>query len=779
MIPWGIRHQVLFLAVVPILTVSTLLVVYFTNSRLQDLEQNFNERNEAIAHKLAQACEYGIFSQNSALLETIGQHAIKEYDLQSITLYNEKGLEMTQIGNPVHHIEPHSLRARSVFPLKEEKLNNLALTVPIKAYQELDNHSDLSDMESLIGWIKIEFDTKSIHLRESQLLIHTGIILFFGLIISVLHAMQMGRKVTRPIVELSNAVKRIKLGDLSTRVKISTYQEFHILASGINTMAEALENAHRELHSKINEATANLRRSLETIEIQNSELELARSSAENLSKIKSEFLADMSHEIRTPLNAVVGFINLLKKTPLNDKQTEYVQTLARSSQTLLSIINDILDLSKIEAGKLKIEQRPMNIKESVLEVCALFSPAMQEKNLSLFFDISPDVPKQIVSDPLRIKQILTNLLSNAIKFTNTGSVRIRVLLEEDRRRQVLIRMSVTDTGMGLTQQEQQDLFQAFNQANIENTRKFGGTGLGLVICKKLVEQLQGAMDLESCKNHGSTFWFSFLADKFSEDTDSQFEERVPLNTNEVSGLHILAVDDNPENLKLIKILLEKMKNRVTDLVSGKAALEAVQTSTQRFDLILMDIRMPEMDGIETTHAIRQFEAEKNLKTTPVIALTAHAFINEKQALLAAGIDDYLMKPLDEQSLMTVLHKWARRHLNNAPPLKTLDWELAYKLAAGKKELAKELFEKLMQTLETSQNKINTVFQQSDWKTMRDLVHYLHGACCYCGVPELKMATQELESALNKQQLEKLPCKLKRFNQAITNLRNLYSVESTL
>lgn len=779
---WGIRHQVLLLAVVPTLTVSILLVAYFTSTRLQDLEQTFYERGEAITRKLAQASEYGIFSRDTGLLQGVANAAIREHDVQSVTSYTEKGSEITSVGKSRFPFRLPGISSSNTGIFREEANHTLAIIVPITSYQEIDNmHSDLSQMEKLVGWLKVEFNTTSIHLRAYQVLIHTGILLLFGLSISGLHALQMGRKVTRPILELAQAAERIKDGDLTTRVRNSTYPELKILESGINAMAEALENAHIELNNKVAQATGNLRRSLETIEVQNIELELARQTAENASKIKSVFLADMSHEIRTPLNAVAGFIRLLKKTSLNEQQKEYVETLQRSASTLLSIINDILDFSKIEAGKLKIEQRRMDIRECLDETVSLMTPHANEKGISLIPLIASDVPQDILGDPLRIKQVLSNLLSNAIKFTEQGSVVLRVQLEQEGLRQIVLKISVTDTGIGLSEAEQFALFKAFNQGNIETSRKFGGTGLGLVICKKLVEQMNGAIGLESTKGSGTMVWFTVTASKMAPITLPPLLTVDTENLAVFPSLRVLAVDDNTDNLKLIKVLLEDMKIEVTAIHSGLEALQIIKTGIKHFDIILMDIRMPEFDGIQTTHAIRKYEKQTGLKHTPIIALTAHAFITEKEALLAAGVDDYLMKPLEEPTLVALLEKWSNiqasinpktessEHdntqlnamavktltndlVNTTESLKVIDWELGLKLAAHKPDLAQELLTKLIQGLPDEKIKINNAFQQKQWQTLSDWVHRLLGACCYCGVPQLKQATYELEKKLNHHSL---------------------------
>ncbi|HQY23157.1 MAG TPA: ATP-binding protein, partial [Gammaproteobacteria bacterium] len=471
-------------------------------------------------------------------------------------------------------------------------------------------------------------------------------------------------------------------------------------------------------------------------------------------KIKSEFLADMSHEIRTPLNGVVGFVNLLQKTELNPKQQEYIRTIQKSANNLLAILNDILDFSKMEAGKLRIERSIMDVRECIDEILNLLLPHAQEKNIALIPLIYSDVPAQVLGDPLRIKQIVTNLVSNAIKFTERGSVIVRVMLENESFPHTTLRVNVTDTGIGLSPEEQKVLFHAFNQT--KSAHKSGGTGLGLVISKKLVEQMGGTIGVESEPQQGSTFWFTFQVEstpqvEFTAQVEPTLETQPALTSSTLSSfvpsldvleppVNVLAVDDNPENLKLIRILLEDMGIEVTTTDNGKAAIVAVRQKT--FDLILLDIRMPNMTGLEAAHIIRNVEAEYHRKPTPIIALTANALAAEKESLFKNDINDYLAKPIGEIELKNILKKWIQSETNVC----TIDWALGKQLAGGRVELAQEFFEKLREILPLEKQRINDDYQKRNWQAFSDRIHKLHGACCYCGVPELKSCVQTLEAA---------------------------------
>jgi signal transduction histidine kinase/ActR/RegA family two-component response regulator len=393
------------------------------------------------------------------------------------------------------------------------------------------------------------------------------------------------------------------------------------------------------------------------------ELQRAKEAAEASLEAKARFLAMMSHEIRTPLNGVIGFAGMLEKTTLTADQQEYVNLISRSSELLLVIINDILDYSKIEAGRVDLDENPFGLKAEVEKTCLLLALRAKEKGLKLEWKIDADVPPRLVGDSVRLGQILTNLIGNAIKFTAEGEVTVRVQLvsaphlsPEERHRIAFI---VQDTGIGLSRQAMMRLFQPFSQADSSTARQYGGTGLGLAICRRLSEAMGGSIAVESELGKGSTFTCVLALRSIGPETIAEEAHKQASARLSSLPLQVLVVEDNEINQRVVAALLKRMGHQTVFADDGFKCLELV--GTRHFDAVLMDISMPGMDGFETVRRLRAKEKEAGLPRTRVIALTAHAIAGNRDRCLEGGMDDFLAKPINSTLLKSILESTAHSH----------------------------------------------------------------------------------------------------------------------
>jgi signal transduction histidine kinase/CheY-like chemotaxis protein len=509
----------------------------------------------------------------------------------------------------------------------------------------LDFSSAIKFDSNQLGTLNVRVDLAPLHQRIYTYGIATlfSIVLSFGL--AYLLSNRLQRAVTTPISNLANAFHEVSATkDYSRRVERTTDDEIGELAEGFNFMLETIGDRDKEMENlveKLKSATA----------------------------AKSAFLANMSHEIRTPMNGILGVTSLLLEMPETEERRTYFKTIDDSANSLLRIVNQILDLSRIEAGQVDLDVTEFALDETIIRLKNLFEPTAKAKGLSLHITLEPGTPINLSGDSGRLRQVLINMIGNALKFTLSGSVTVHVSTQRLTSSSTSLLFEVADTGIGIDPQSQNVIFDDFSQVDESPTRNFGGTGLGLSVSKKIVELLGGEIGVESHENQGSRFWFTVPFDIGSNLQIISSNSSDPLTGGQALAsdsartmekpsyqARILIADDSEVNRFIMVEMMKTFGISTVAVDSGTAAIEAVQNDA--FDLIFMDIQMPEISGTEAADTIRQWEKTRGAtETIPIIAFTASAMRGDRESFLLDGMDDYLSKPIQSDELSQVLDKW--------------------------------------------------------------------------------------------------------------------------
>ncbi|WP_337011986.1 two-component sensor histidine kinase BarA [Pantoea sp. AS142] len=875
MTKYSLRARMMILILAPTLMVGLLLSSFFVVHRYNELQRQVIDAGANIIEPLAISSEYSMTWHNrDAMRELVSLlHRRHSGIVRAISVFdNQNQLYVTSNHKQnLSLLQQDDIRALPDDVSMERHGSILILRTPITTERyDVDElpDEDAKPSGNPLGYVAIELDLQSVRLQQNKEVFVATLMLLFCLCLAMLFAYRLMRDVTGPIRNMVTTVDRIRRGQLDSRVEGYMLGELSILKNGINAMAMSLTAYHEEMQHNIDQATYDLRETLEQLEIQNVELDLAKKRAQEAARIKSEFLANMSHELRTPLNGVLGFTRQMLKTQLRTTQRDYMQTIERSANNLLSIINDVLDFSKLEAGKLMLEAIPFPLRATLDETLVLLAPSAHDKGLELTVVCDSSVPDNVIGDALRLQQILINLIGNAIKFTEQGYIALRVGQRVMTQTRVELEIQVEDSGIGISEQQQTQLFQAFRQADASISRRHGGTGLGLVITQKLVREMGGEITFSSQPDQGSTFVIRVQLDlnpnapgmprvldalshariayveadaivanaalemlsatplqiDYSATLEGLKASHYPLllmampvgisqpellnerminglldradnvlmalpspmmlladelrvrgidgciakpisltrllpmlldlHTRQVSELPlsprlpltVMAVDDNPANLKLIGALLEEQVQHILLCNSAEHAIR--EARQQSLDVILMDIQMPDIDGIRASEIIRTLPHHAS---TPIVAVTAHAIDGEREQLIKAGMNDYLAKPIDESKLRQLLARYTPPPVVSVPELlpilPTLDWQLALRQAANKPDLARDLLQMLLEFLPEVHTKMAQFMATNEVNALREIIHKLHGSASYSGVPRMKQLCHQLEREL--------------------------------
>ncbi|MBG4792430.1 response regulator [Pseudomonas aeruginosa] len=625
---WDIRTRMLAISLGPALLLTLLLTAYFTYSRLQDLRQELTHTGQLIADQLAPAAEYGVIAGNTPVLQKLLQATLDTPHVRFIEVRDRND-------NILVYVEqlPGALQNAAPIDIFHSTIQRQRIALASDPLLDGASEGDGQSGEDYLGRVVVGMSNDAFSQRQQEILLKAALLAAFALILTFLVARRLAQRLSAPISTMGQAVEAIQSGDYKTSLPILDDGEIGDLARHINNLASGLDRASREQEQAI------------------SQLISAREEAEQANRAKSDFLAMMSHELRTPMNGVLGMLQLLETTEQTREQAEYTALATESTEHLLKVINDILDFSRIERGALELECIPFNLLELVQGSALVFQHSAQQRGLALELQIQAGLENiEVCGDPTRIRQILVNLLGNALKFTEEGAIHLSLEWQALDHDVLWLTCAVHDSGIGISPERLEHMFDAFQQADSSISRRYGGTGLGLAIARTLAERMGGTLQAESKEGSGSTFTLEIPLPFQQSPAHRQQAARAAAPV--AAGQEILLVEDNPVNQTVIEAMLRSLGYRVTLVADGIQAVRSAER--QRYDAILMDCRLPVLDGYSATREIR---AQENGRQVPIIALTANALQGDRENCLQAGMNDYLAKPFKRAELQRILQRW--------------------------------------------------------------------------------------------------------------------------
>jgi len=880
----GIKYQILIITLIPVFLIDLFFTYTHIQSSIEEAGNLLQSKAQIIARRIAGASEFNLFTGNDSQIEYLLQQSVDTNNIVLASVYDQQGNLIAESKSAAFQ----QSATADYFYYRQPILSQSITLADVFA-----RFDDVGQPNAL-GWVHLYISRQQLQLTTRGIIIDSIVffvtILFMALMLTTL----ISRRITQPIFRLMEHLKYVETGELGKTINPIEANEIGAVQQGFNQMTHSLLTNRRHLNRRIQQATQQLNAAITDLESKNRELGFARDAAQNANRSKSEFIANMSHEIRTPINAIKGFISLLSQSKLDQAQQRYVDIVLKSTADLTNIVNEILDFSKLESGKLHIVDEEFDLYEVIEQTRDILFINVLTKNIDLNLIIYSDTPRRVLGDKLRLKQILLNLIGNAIKFTDQGRVLIKVSLADTDNDQAEIEIAVEDTGIGISEQDQQILFKAFSQVESSATRRYAGTGLGLVISKKLATLMGGDIIMQSSPGEGSKFTLRLPfecvtqteaeaptgadvakalilgADNFClmeartlfdragvsteyslidnskgvepiinciqcnlayidllvfdlrhldidlekvldrEITDAvrvillHYDQEIelppkllqtefvsvistsqtisqllagdtpPTLTKDDSGARVetrrksvLLVDDNEINLRLASELIGLWGHDVTAANHASKALELF--NSQAFDLVILDIQMPDIDGVTLLHMMRN---QKPDARTLFVALTANVLNDEAGRLIELGFDYFLSKPIDEDKFRSLLgsdplHQHAGSAGSSARESDcSVDYARSLALSADNESLLRQIFEILQRDIPDQQIQLTSALAQLDHDKLGAIAHKLHGVTCYASLPRLRRKVLGFEQRLARDSTIPLEHSVQELNEEL-------------